>query len=119
MKKPVIALLHLGYWIMYLILMTMILLLFSIGVIKLFRNMHGLSIFAFFAFVPALSGFYFFYSIVFKHFLQKKRSGYLLLSGILVPVICGLLGWVILYLFWPLLVPAGGRLLPKADRVFL
>jgi hypothetical protein len=116
MKKPVIALLHIGYWIMYLVLMTMILLLFSIGVIKLFRNIHGLSIFAFFAFVPAVSGFYLFYSIIFKHFLQKKKIGYLLLSGILVPVICGLLGWVILYLFWPLLVPAGGPSFTKGGQ---
>ena len=116
MKKSVIILLHIGYWVMYLVLMTMIVLLFSIGITRLFRNMHGLSIFAFFAFVPAISCFYLFYTFVFKYVLQRKRAAALLVSGILVPVTCGLLGWVVLYLFWPLLVPMGGPVFTKGGQ---
>ena len=84
MKKSVVILLHIIYWVMYLsIILT---------IIKLVNEAHPVSIIWFNIFfssavIPALLGFYSSYWFLFLRFLKRKKILGLLLSGILVYII--------------------------------
>jgi two-component system LytT family sensor kinase len=77
MKKPVVVLFHIGYWMMYLFLVILIFKAFNStkGVIaeKDFGYILFYSPFGFGAFVPAILGFYASYLFLFKRFLTTKK----------------------------------------------
>ncbi|MBS1948878.1 MAG: sensor histidine kinase [Bacteroidetes bacterium] len=92
MKKSVIILLHIGYWVLYLILV-----LFFIQVMRWNSSpkpavshilfFSGGSIFVF---LPGLTGFYSFYLIIFPRFLSRKKIAALFFSGIIFSIGCAL-----------------------------
>ena len=85
MKKSVVVLLHVGYWVIYLLLLSMFFVILNIG--KMHITLKILSIVLFFkpfgwsAILPALIGFYTFYSILFDRYLKKKKILKLFLSA--------------------------------------
>jgi hypothetical protein len=105
MKKPVITLLHIGYWLLYSLLLLLLMLCMSAG-----RNfsqrpvfLHiGFDLFLFaFAVVPAMVGFYLFYSIVFSTTLAKKRILLFFIEAIVASAAGGLVGALcVMSLFW-------------------
>lgn len=87
MKKPVITLLHIGYWLVYLLLLLLVLLCLQMGSNlshhPLFLN-WGFDIFLFaLTVVPAVVGFYSFYSILFTNYLSKKKLASFFMAVIL------------------------------------
>lgn len=96
MKKSIIALLHIGYWFLYLMLLTFILLCLNIGTEirqEPFLDHSKFELFiAAIAIVPAVFGFYMFYTVLFTQFLTPKRIPLLFLSGILTALVGGMLG---------------------------
>ncbi len=85
MKKSVIVLLHTGYWIMYLLLLTIIFSILHLGKLHITPKLlfHALFFEAFgvSAILPALFGFYTLYSVLFKRFLIKKKIAKLFLAA--------------------------------------
>lgn len=107
MKKPVIVLLHLGYWLVYTLLISFVLLMFwsieaahsghtinqsDLNSIEVKREVRWL--FAFFA-MPAVIGFYSFYTFLFS-FLNRKKIIELFLYGITIALISGVIANIIL-----------------------
>ncbi len=85
MKKPVIILLHTGYWVMYLSLLTMFFMILNLGKMHitvglLFRILF-LKPFGWSTILPGVFGFYTFYSVLFKKFLTKQKILKLFLSA--------------------------------------
>lgn len=90
MKKSMIALLHLGYWLMYIFLIFWIVIMMQMGqgkeVTKIGKVMDVmfLSPFTIIFFVPALLCFYSFYTVLFQKFLLKKKILLLIVSAVVV-----------------------------------
>jgi hypothetical protein len=79
MKKPMIVLLHAGYWVLYLFLLTFFILginMASGGNPATFRTL-GLALFCspigIASIIPGLVGFYGFYSLLFDKYLSRKK----------------------------------------------
>lgn len=92
MKKQVIIILHLGYWFVYLLLVSFIILAMPHGRESfpwmgriLFASPVGHS-----ALLPAILGFYIFYSILFKKYLASRKLLLLTATAILTSIGCGL-----------------------------
>ena len=72
MKRSAVIFLHLGYWLLYLILVA-----FFVQVMPNTHHHFGRTLFfsqvSLFAFLPALLCFYSFYLVLFPRFLQRKR----------------------------------------------
>lgn len=96
MKKPIIVLLHLGYWMMYMFLLVMLIAALNQGRLPLkfimFRNPASIA-----AFVPAIIGFYSFYFILFEKFLAKKKMFFFFLSILLICLVSPVITELILY----------------------
>ncbi len=91
MKKYVITLLHLGYWIMYLLVISGLLLVVDHTKINVISP-------AFFgAVIPAFLGFYSFYSILFGRYLEKKKLLKFFLNILLTSIIIALITELIVY----------------------
>lgn len=95
MKKIVIVSLHIGYWLLYLLLLTLILICLSIGTnLKArpnFMDFRFETFFTTFAVLPAILGFYSFYFILFDRFLLRRKILLLFVSGIIASVVSGLI----------------------------
>lgn len=104
MKKSAVVLLHLGYWMMYLLLLLSFFALlapltpnfekhnfFEMALFWWGRLLFG------FAIVPGIIAFYFFYTVLFNKFLAKKKILYVFLSGIAVSIICSVIGQLIMF----------------------
>lgn len=104
MKKSVIILLHAGYWLLYLLLLTVLLLFLSVSMRK-----DGISpgspffiIYGLFTIPAAISGFYLSYTFLFEKFLKPRRILLLFASGIAVAVISGFIASLLLSLYFGL-----------------
>lgn len=75
MKKSVIYLLHTGYWLLYGLLIATFVLLMTKGRLSWHELWTALflSPLGFFCFLPGVLGFYSFYTILFDHFLIRKK----------------------------------------------
>lgn len=88
MKKSIIVLLHIIYWVMYLSII--------VTIIKLVNEAHPVNItwfniFLSSALIPALLGFYFSYWFLFSRFLKRKKILGFFLSGILVYIMSAII----------------------------
>jgi len=96
MKKPVITLLHIGYWVVYLLLLIIILLCLTLGTnLKaqpFFTNIRFDIFFSAFAMVPGVLGFYSFYTILFSRFLARKQILFFFIAALVTSLLCGLAG---------------------------
>jgi two-component system, LytTR family, sensor kinase len=95
MKKSAVIFLHLGYWVLYIILVSFF--------IQVMPNTHHhfikilfFSQVSFFAFLPGLLCFYIFYLILFPGFLSRKKFLSLFFTAITVSLFCGLLTLIII-----------------------
>ncbi len=92
MRKSVIALLHTGYWILYLLLVSSFVLIIPHEQKTLSWAMLGRILFfspiSFFVILPGIIGFYTFYLCLFPRYLNRKRLMALALYGIAAGFAC-------------------------------
>lgn len=90
MRKMVVVALHLGYWLLYLFLLFIIILCLQIGTkmktMPFFTNFGFTVFFAAFMLLPALLGFYIFYSLLFDKFLIRRNILLLFITGFLAAI---------------------------------
>lgn len=99
MKKPVVILLHLGYWMIYTLLLVVMLAGMLIDRHPGNVNKFTLAVFMFgFTVLPGLVAFYGFYTLLFTRLLQKKKLLLLFVFGILVAFAGALAGGVFMSL---------------------
>lgn len=97
MKRSFIILLHIGYWVLYLLLIFLFLLFIQVGNGRSFSNDHKmvfnfLKIMSMFTVVPAVISFYTFYRLLFDKYLSKKKIGALCIAGSVTILLAGLIG---------------------------
>jgi len=98
MKRPVIILLHAGYWLLFLLLLFLFFLLVAQTAPKFPENeVFGelgdwIRVMIGFAIVPGLMGFYTSYFFLFPKFLARKKIGLFFLFGLMTGGTGGLLG---------------------------
>ena len=85
MKKIVIVSLHVGYWLLYLLLLLLIFICLHIGSnlkqAPFFSNFRFEIFFSAFAVLPAVLGFYSYYSLLFVRFLIRRKILLLFIFG--------------------------------------
>ncbi|MBP8033389.1 MAG: sensor histidine kinase [Bacteroidia bacterium] len=99
MKKSVIALLHLGYWLIFLLLISFIVWAFSLPQINKGSTIQiGSIIFrlVLFAGIPGLLTFYSFYTFIFKRYFITKKILKLIAVGIITSIFYGSIGTIII-----------------------
>ena len=100
MKKSVITLLHIGYWVVYLFLLLIILLCLTLGTnLKThpaLTNVRFDIFFSTFAITPAILGFYSFYAVLFSKFLARKRILLFFIAAMVTCIVGGITGAFIL-----------------------
>lgn len=94
MKKYVVVLLHVSYWIMYLLVVSGLLLVVD------HRKVNVISPAFFGAVIPAIIGFYIFYGTLFTRYLAKKKLARLFLSIVLTSLMASAITEIIVYLFF-------------------
>ncbi len=93
MKKSIIVVLHIGYWIMYIFLLTVILAAGKLPVSQmLLHTPTGVG-----AMLPAIIGFYSAYSFLFEKFLAKKKILQFILGVALTTVIAPAITEIAIY----------------------
>lgn len=108
MKKGIIVLLHIGYWLIYLLLIFFIMLLMAPGGGR--AKLHVIatnafsSPFGFTTIASAVSGFYLFYTVFFGRLLQRKKIMLLFVFGLLGVISCGVVTYALLNFLFPHLV---------------
>lgn len=116
MKKLVIVLLHIGYWIMFSLLWIIIIVAFiegrSAGSASIPQIAFRMSGFLGFLIVVSSIGFYFFYTFLFSRYFNQRKILSLIIYGILVALAGGLIGEILLS------VIVGGVGDNKGERIF-
>lgn len=101
MKKPVVILVHLIYWGIYLSLVTLLFLVMNMDkrhvTLLFWRKTLFQHPFGFTAMIPALFGFYTFYFVLFDRFLEKKKMLKLFLSAIAVCALSAVITEIVIY----------------------
>ncbi|MEO6306039.1 MAG: histidine kinase [Bacteroidia bacterium] len=95
MKKYIVVLLHLGYWLMFLFTLALFSLVDAHG-----KKIGVLSPAFIGAIIPASLGFYIFYGILFDKYLAKKKLIKLFLSIMLTILLSSVITEIILYLIY-------------------
>jgi two-component system, LytTR family, sensor kinase len=101
MSKSVLALIHIGYWLLYLLLMLLFFIFMKIGVEPgkgIFEDNKYYIFFGAFTVVPAVFGFYTFYTVLFSRFLSRKKILLLFLMGFLTAYVSGFIGVIVMFL---------------------
>lgn len=104
MKRWIVVLLHLGYWLLYLMVVSLLTAFIfatarhSVPGDLILKN--ALLFMAVFALVPGAIGFYVFYAVLFPRFLGKRKLLKLFFSAIAVSLLCGAAGCGGLFLLW-------------------
>jgi hypothetical protein len=98
MKKTVVALLHIGYWFCYLILILVILgVLFgddgAVSETKIEKAFHTL---IYFILIPSAITFYLFYGVLFSKFLQQRKFVQTACYGLLTALASAIIGYYML-----------------------
>lgn len=104
MKKSIVILLHIGYWVMYLFLVVLLFLVLNLNgkhiPTKFFSGLLFLSPLGLSVILPAIFGFYTSYSILFDKFLKTKRIFKLFLFEAACAFIIAMITEVIIYLIF-------------------
>lgn len=104
MRKSFIIALHAGYWILYLLLITLLMLFLQAGSMRqegpnMEKIMSFLKLMSTFTVIPGIVGFYVFYLMLFDKFLSKKKFGSLFFAALLTVLVAGLVGFTGLNMF--------------------
>jgi sensor histidine kinase YesM len=100
MKKSVVALLHLGYWLVFLLLISFIVWAFCLPEINKDHSIPiGKIIFGFILFIgiPGMIAFYSFYTFIFTKYFITKKVFKLVAFGIITSIGSGIIGTTILF----------------------
>jgi two-component system LytT family sensor kinase len=95
MKKSVIVLLHVGYWIVFLLLISFMIFAFSIPQLNENHAFHFIRPFMFstlYLVLPGMFAFYSFYTLLYSNFFLSKKILKLILFGVLISIFSGLIG---------------------------
>lgn len=105
MKRSAIILLHVGYWLLYLLLLLSFLMAMASNKAQASWAAMGklilLSPMSMIVLLPAVTGFYIFYGILFTRFLNKRRVVAFFIAAIISVIACGLLPVLILSIQLP------------------
>ena len=100
MKKSVIALLHIGFWACYFILIAIMLAVYyrssSHVINQESRVLNALKSLFLFAFIPSLISYWSFYFLLFPKYLQHKRIFLSILHAILLSTGAALIGYLLI-----------------------
>jgi len=98
MKKSIVVLLHIGFWLCYLVLIFVILgvLYGDDGMTSVSRIEKSFKSIFCFALVPSAITFYAFYSFLFPRYLQQQRIFLLILFGIGISIGSAIIGYLLL-----------------------
>ncbi|PZF74911.1 sensor histidine kinase [Taibaiella soli] len=103
MKKSVIILLHIGYWLLFLLLLAFITLILARSSPRTVNiNFRGfflsqwMPVIAGMAVVPGLISFYSFYTVLFDRLFIRRRILLLIISFIVVPLLAAFIGEIML-----------------------
>jgi sensor histidine kinase YesM len=95
MKKSVIALLHIGYWFIFLLLISLIIFAFSIPQLNATHTFHFARPFMFliaFIVIPGMFAFYSFYTFLYSKYFLSKKILKLFIFGIITSIVSALIG---------------------------
>jgi sensor histidine kinase YesM len=100
MKKSILILLHIGFWLGYLLLIGIMLAVFyrssSHAIDQTARVLNAFKSLFMFAFLPSFLTFYGCYLIVFPKYLQQKKFLFSLLYGILISIGASIIAYVVM-----------------------
>lgn len=98
MKKIVVVLLHLGYWLCYLILIMVILgtLFGDDGAVSESKIIRAFHILIYFAIIPSGITFYLFYSVLFNKYLKQRKFILTTLFGAIIALFSAVIGFQLL-----------------------
>jgi hypothetical protein len=117
LKKLVITLLHIGYWTLYTLLLLLLLVMVNRTIALHYKPLAMFMVP--FIYVPAVIGFYTFYTFLFTRFLARKKIAALAAMGLLVSLAAGLIGLAATMFTWKTRIPAGERFVAVAVFVSL
>jgi two-component system, LytTR family, sensor kinase len=104
MKKSVIVILHIGYWVLYVLLIGLVVACLQLGASistqPAFTSSKFILFMVVFAIVPAVIGFYGYYTILFATYLSRKKIALLFLAAIIVATIAGMVGAFLLVIMY-------------------
>jgi len=97
MKRSAIIFLHAGYWILYLLLLTLFVLFLNAGGVKTIAQGHQkifgvIRLMGCITVLPALASFYTFYALLFNRYLSKKKIVALCIAGLITILLSGIIG---------------------------
>ncbi|WP_353484095.1 sensor histidine kinase [Haliscomenobacter sp.] len=105
MRRSIIALLHVGYWFLYGLLWALVILLVAAATrpanttpLQTWRFIYFIGAFGI---IPAILGFYTFYTWLFPQFLQRGKILALFLVGLAAAIGCGVLSAAIISVLFP------------------
>ncbi|MFV5703412.1 sensor histidine kinase [Flavobacterium sp. XS2P12] len=100
MKKSIVILLHIGFWLCYLLLIAIMLTVFfrssSHEVDQTARVLNALKSLSLFAFLPSFITFYGCYLIVFPKYLQQKKFLLSFIFGIMISIGTSIIGYLLM-----------------------
>ncbi|MBK8881357.1 MAG: histidine kinase [Bacteroidales bacterium] len=103
MKKSIVILIHIGFWVCYLLLIIIILAVFyrssSHLVNQTARIINALKTLLLFATFPSIITFYAYYFLLFPKYLQQKMYFLSIIYGILISISVALAGYILLRYF--------------------
>ena len=103
MKKSIVILLHIGFWLCYLLLIGIMLAVFyrssNPSIDQTARVLNAFKSLFLFAFVPSFLTFYGSYFIVFPKYLQQKKFFHSFILGILISIAASTIAYIIMRYF--------------------
>jgi two-component system, LytTR family, sensor kinase len=103
MKKSIVVLIHIGFWVCYLLLIIIILAVFyrssSHLVNQTARIVNALKTLLLFATFPSIIAFYAYYLLLFPKYLQQRKFLLSIIYGMLISVCVAMAGYVLLRYF--------------------
>lgn len=103
MKKSIVILLHIGFWLCYLLLIVIMLAVFyrssNQSVDQTARIVNAFVSISLFAFLPSFLTFYACYFLVFTKYLQQKKFLLSIVSGFLFSVVASIIAYILMRYF--------------------
>ncbi len=103
MKKSVVVLIHIGFWICYFILIAIMLGVYyrsSPGLINQeYRIMNALISLFFFAFIPSVISYFSYYLLLFPKYLKQKKFFLSIIYGVLISAVAAVISYILLRYF--------------------
>lgn len=103
MKKSIVILLHIGFWLCYLLVIGIMLAVFyrssNQAVDQTARVLNAFKSLFLFAFLPSFLTFYGSYFIVFPKYLQQKKFLLSIISGIVISISASILAYIVMRYF--------------------